>query len=924
MTTGNTLDSHQKNFFDAIIFFLEKHWYIVMTTVFLVTTLFIASRVDISLLFSDTIVTGGDSASWLQTVHHLKDTLIPGGRLFGYSLSNFFGFEELQFYFIPPFLMAVALSLFMPATIALKIATVAGIFALPLTAFIAIRWITRNVWLSAASSFLMLIFIFNESYTMFGGNYLSTLAGEFCYSHSIAWFLLFFGYLWRTFERKGNPVFAGILLGIVGLNHLFVFMPAFFLPFFFAVHGLFTSGVKRVAGTGGNRGKKKKKKNSKGKKDTFTSEFDPVLTAGLGTTLARTGIVYLSAILVMAFWLVPFIAKRQFATSLRLVWQFNSFGEFFKQSFLLLGLAGFVINVAAFILDRRSRKLTLMITWFYAACGFIYFASALLGIPDIRFIPPVLVISLLAVVQLFAILSRMLTSARPGLARFRPETAWLAVSIITGIVFSINAVHNLPVWFEWNNSGYESKPSWPQLEVISRKSAGSAADGRLLWEKLPFRDNTDFGSERAFENSYMFTGRPSMEGVHYGSSFMSRAITYLQSEYSENTRDPEYRYRLYSQVNPQSWVYRFHQVNGRDIIVYSNRMKQFFSADPNFSLLYDASRFATPSSTGKKFHVYRFNESPDSYIEVLEPGQLQVIDDNRFGFERDFYRYFRDYELTAYPFVPSGFADKSLEGFTRFKTYDAYYRRFYKPANPAEFLSEVKKKGSPISGEEIDTFSMKFETAAVGRPHIIKMSYSPNFRSRNGEKIYPVSPGFMLIIPESETVELVYGPVFSEVLGLILTLLSLILLAVSLRWPSLAESASLPAPRVVASFLLGGVIITAMVMLWMSLFGVLRYERDFEKSQQLYHAKNDAARAWSIVSRQATYENVDRYDNVFSFNFMVFKASMLHELYGKDKEALEILDYLEKRYRHVKKIYSVNNVRRQILSSRSYSRQGSR
>ena len=38
---------------------------------------------DLRLLLTDTMLTGGDSASWYQSAVFLRNTLLPAGRLFG-------------------------------------------------------------------------------------------------------------------------------------------------------------------------------------------------------------------------------------------------------------------------------------------------------------------------------------------------------------------------------------------------------------------------------------------------------------------------------------------------------------------------------------------------------------------------------------------------------------------------------------------------------------------------------------------------------------------------------------------------------------------------------------------------------------------------------------------------------------------------
>ena len=218
---------------DRLVVFFEKNKWIPISVTFVFIYSFWIYKIDFSLIIKDTILTGGDSASWYQTAKHLKDVLIPHGRLFGWSLSNFFGYNELQHYFPLPFLFSVVLSYVIPLTIALKITMITGLLAMPVVFYFAVQKITKNMWSGLFAAPLSLIFVFNESYTMFGGNFLSTMAGEFCYSFAVALFVLFVGVCFETMTEKRSPVFAGILLGMIGLSHLFLFMIAFFIPFFF-------------------------------------------------------------------------------------------------------------------------------------------------------------------------------------------------------------------------------------------------------------------------------------------------------------------------------------------------------------------------------------------------------------------------------------------------------------------------------------------------------------------------------------------------------------------------------------------------------------------------------------------------------------------------------------------------------------------
>ena len=62
------------------------------------------------------------------------------------------------------------------------------------------------------------------------------------------------------------------------------------------------------------------------------------------------------------------------------------------------------------------------------------------------------------------------------------------------------------------------------------------------------------------------------------------------------------------------------------------------------------------------------------------------------------------------------------------------------------------------------------------RPLLVKMSYHPNWHVNGAERVWPVSPSFMLIYPETEHVRLYYGPGPWDYLGRSLSLGALLVL----------------------------------------------------------------------------------------------------------------------------------------------------
>jgi hypothetical protein len=84
-----------------------------------------------------------------------------------------------------------------------------------------------------------------------------------------------------------------------------------------------------------------------------------------------------------------------------------------------------------------------------------------------------------------------------------------------------------------------------------------------------------------------------------------------------------------------------------------------------------------------------------------------------------------------------------------------------------------KKLEKPLSRavqeEEFTDRTIRFKTGALHYPHLIKCSYFPNWKVEGAEKIYHVTPNFMLVYPEREEVTLYYGSLMSDTIGRLLT-----------------------------------------------------------------------------------------------------------------------------------------------------------
>jgi hypothetical protein len=84
----------------------------------------------------------------------------------------------------------------------------------------------------------------------------------------------------------------------------------------------------------------------------------------------------------------------------------------------------------------------------------------------------------------------------------------------------------------------------------------------------------------------------------------------------------------------------------------------------------------------------------------------------------------------------------------------------------------------PADSVQAEGGTIRFRADATGVPHLIRVSYFPNWRARGAEGPFPASPWFMVVVPTEETVTLDYGSGLPERLGWIVTWMGAGVLAV--------------------------------------------------------------------------------------------------------------------------------------------------
>ncbi|HEY1119718.1 MAG TPA: hypothetical protein VGE43_18535, partial [Acidimicrobiales bacterium] len=121
--------------------------------------------------------------------------------------------------------VVAVLGISLPYGPSFKVVSVAGVVAMPAAAYAFGRLARLPHPTPALLSVATLAFLFDKSFTIYGGNIASTMAGEFAFSISLSIALVYLGVVVHGLRTGTHRATAAVLLALVGLCHL---IPAFF------------------------------------------------------------------------------------------------------------------------------------------------------------------------------------------------------------------------------------------------------------------------------------------------------------------------------------------------------------------------------------------------------------------------------------------------------------------------------------------------------------------------------------------------------------------------------------------------------------------------------------------------------------------------------------------------------------------------
>ncbi len=732
-------------------------------------------QMHLGLLLSNTTTTGGDTGAHFVMPAYLRDHLLPSGRLTGWDPGWYAGYPIYTFYFVVPDLIAALLSHILPYGVAFKFMTVLGSVLLPLAAWACGRLFRLPPPGPAALAAATLPFLFDYSWTIYGGNLFSTLAGEYAYSLAIPLALVFLGLFARGLRTGRGRALAAVVLALCILSHI--------VPGLLALAGAGVLVVLELAGDW--------VRPEEGEEHQRVGRWR-WRAVWWGTSTVGGGL------LLSAWWLVPFLLDHSYATQMGYVNVTSGsagtspFATGFPSLFFpsadlwAVIVAGVAVVVA---LATRSRF------------GLLFSVLGVLSLLAVRFDPQgalynvrmlplwflciylmvgwVVAVGLRALVLGWRDWRQRFPRVTPVFHRYRFAPAALAgplavlvatlAVVIPPFVVPAGALPVTPganqvtTWASWNYRGYEGAPAYPEFRALMGTMTRVGREhgcGRAMWE-YDANENR-FGTPEALMDLEYFTGGciDSMEGLLFESSATTPYHFLNQAELSPAPSEPMVGLR-YGPLDVPFGIRHLQLFGARYFMADTPSVIDAAEADPSLRLV---------ATTGPWKSVYN-GESLSITWDVFAISDSAPVVGLRFlpavltGVGQG--------QSSWLPVAQSWYLDPARWEVELAGGGPTQWPRVSTGERPQK-IPVVPAKVTDIS-EGPDTIS--FHVDRTGSPVLVKTSYFPNWVATGAQGPWRVTPNLMVVVPTGHRVTLTYGQGSAGRLGFAVSAAGIVLLA---------------------------------------------------------------------------------------------------------------------------------------------------
>ena len=736
-------------------------------------TIFLLLALHPDLILRNNTPTGGDMGAHVWAPAYLRDHLLSNFKLSGWSMDWYSGLPIYRFYMVVPALMIVLLDVILPYGIAIKIIAVIGILTLPYFSWLFGRFAKFAYPIPELFAIAATIFLFDESFTIYGGNIASTMAGEFSFSIALSLAMLGFALLAKGLDTGKHRISAAIIISLSALSHgivlLFVFGGAALMLVVWNKRESFQFGAKVIA----------------------------------------------LAVLLSSFWVIPFVTSHAYMTDMkyepRPSGATDSFWKMFFPLHTLLDIsltALAVVGAVTLVRSRHKAGTWMTLLALLLAAG-VFIARNSLPVIGLLWNPRILPFLYLLRYFLFVIgLYELVAFALrvKSIARFAQGESGVPVvldiaqprdkfsfnlALLSGFaVFVLVAIgfrfQELPFgstqvnsagqyeyvwgplrtkssndgfvdgWARWNFTGYEGKNAYGEYYGVVQTMKQLGADstqgcGRALWENNG--ELNKYGTTMGLMLLPFWTDGciSSMEGLFFEAAGSTPYHFITAAAMSKQSSNPvrELRY----DNNDAALGVRYMQELG---------VKYFMGFTPEAIAQASQQEGLTEVARSGPWVVYRVANSDVVTPLAVQPVVANISSSNpRERWLEVGTSWFQNPEVWTTPIADNGPSewqrvDVVVDESQREGEPNSNNRRV-DVVKPAVALTPVPLDPVVVSNVDIGEESVKFSVDKIGVPVLVRVSYFPNWKVDGAKGPYRVAPNMMVVIPTSTNVSMHFG-----------------------------------------------------------------------------------------------------------------------------------------------------------------------
>ena len=331
------------------------------------------------------------------------------------------------------------------------------------------------------------------------------------------------------------------------------------------------------------------------------------------------------------------------------------------------------------------------------------------------------------------------------------------------LLFSTTAVaiHDLPGWVSWNWEGYEGKQQIDAEGNIVEDRFGelqglmatleALPEGRVMWEHNS--DISRYGTTMApMLMPYFTDNHTSMEGLFFESSITTPFHFVNQSELSDAPSRPMRGIR-YGPFDLDRGAAHLQVYDVRYYVSFTERATEAAREHPLY----------TEVATSAPWTIFELPQAGLIEIAQRQPTVYDgELDTQEWALE--WYNYDAPSDLDFWV---------TAEGPEDWRRIDDVADRF-------RLERSYDTTGAAVTDVVLEDHRISFTTDAIGVPHLVKVSYFPNWTATGAEGPYRAAPSLMIVIPTDEHVVIDFKQSWPERTGMLVTVVVIGLLAASM------------------------------------------------------------------------------------------------------------------------------------------------